>query len=218
MAILDPLPAKALAVRLIPQVSPAYARTLGLRPGQCSLGLLTGDNDDATYVSIDEATKMADVEVIYARSFYAGSRHASGPLSGEIIAMIAGPDPAEVSSGLDAALRYMTGRALWYSADEQGGIAFFPHVIAQIGSYLAKITGLPPRSPVAYLVAPPLEGCFALDAALKAAAVEIALYTAPPSETNFMGAILTGEQSACEAAAQAFQAAVLEVARHPILY
>jgi ethanolamine utilization microcompartment shell protein EutL len=33
-----------------------------------------------------------------------------------------------------------------------------------------------------------------------------------------MGAILTGEQSACEAAAQAFQAAVLEVAQRPFLY
>jgi ethanolamine utilization protein EutL len=67
-------------------------------------------------------------------------------------------------------------------------------------------------------VAPPLEGCYALDAALKAAPVELAQYTAPPSPTNFMGAILTGEQSACEAAAQAFQAAVLEVARQPILF
>ena len=218
MGILEPLPAKALAVRLIPQVSPAYARILGLRPGQCSLGLLTGDNDDATYVSIDEATKMADVEVVFARSFYAGARHASGALSGEIIAMLAGPDPAEVGSGMDAALRYLTERALWYSADERGGTAFFPHVISKIGSYLAQLTGLPPGSPVAYLVAPPLEGCFALDAALKAAAVSIVSYTAPPSETNFMGAILTGELSACEAAAEAFQAAVLDVAQRPFLY
>ena len=217
MAILDPLPAKALAVRLIPRVAPDYARILGLRPDQHSLGLITADNDDATYVSIDEATKMADVEVVYARSFYAGSRHASGPRSGEIIAMLAGPDPAEVSSGLDAALRYLAERALWYAADDRG-CAFFPHVIAQIGSYRAKVTGLPPGTPVAYLVAPPLEGCFALDAALKAAQVTIAQYTAPPSETNFMGAILTGEQSACEAAAQAFQEAVLDVARRPLLY
>jgi ethanolamine utilization protein EutL len=218
MGILEPLPAKALAMRLIPLVDPGYARTLGLRPGQRSLGLLTADNDDATYVAIDEATKMADVEVVFARSFYAGARHASGALSGEIIAMLAGPDPAEVSSGMDAALRYLTERALWYSADERGGTAFFPHVVSQIGSYLAQLTGLPRGVPVAYLVAPPLEGCYALDAALKAAAVRIAHYTAPPSETNFMGAILTGEQSACEAAAQAFQAAVLEVAQRPFLY
>jgi len=218
MAILDPLPARVLTVRLIPQVAPDFARALGLRPGQRSLGLLTADNDDATYVSIDEATKMADVEVVYAHSFYAGARHASGRLSGEIIAMLAGPDPAEVRSGLDAALRYLAERALWYSADETGGTTFFPHVIAQIGSYLANVSGLPLGSPVAYLVAPPLEGCFALDAALKAAPVTLASYTAPPSETNFMGAILTGEPSACEAAAQAFQEAVIGVARHPFLY
>jgi ethanolamine utilization protein EutL len=218
MGILEPIPAKALAVRLIPQVEPGYALTLGLRPDQRSLGLLTADNDDATYVAIDEATKMADVEVVFARSFYAGARHASGALSGEIIAMLAGPDPAEVSSGLDAALRYLTERALWYQADDHGGTAFFPHVIPHIGSYLAQLTGLPPGSPVAYLVAPPLEGCYALDAALKAALVRIVHYTAPPSETNFMGAILTGEESACEAAAQAFQAAVLEVAQRPFLY
>ena len=218
MGILEPIPARALAVRLISQVDPGYAGTLGLGPGQRSLGLLTADNDDATYVAIDEATKMADVEVIYAHSFYAGARHPSGALSGEIIAMLAGPDPAEVSSGLDAALRYLTERALWYSADDRGGTTFFPHVVAHIGSYLAQVTGLPIGSPVAYLVAPPLEGCFALDAALKAAAVRIVSYTAPPSETNFMGAILTGEQSACEAAAQAFQAAVLEVAQRPFLY
>jgi len=33
-----------------------------------------------------------------------------------------------------------------------------------------------------------------------------------------MGAIVTGEQSACEAAALAFQETVLDVARRPILY
>lgn len=218
MPILAPIPARALAIRLIPQVAEGYARTLGLGPGQRSLGLLTADNDDATYVAIDEATKMADVQVVYARSFYAGARHASGPLSGEIIAMLAGPDLAEVSSGLDAAVRYLTERALWFAADDQGGVTFFPHVVPHIGSYLARVTGLAPGKPVAYLVAPPLEGCFALDAALKAAAVDLVSYTAPPSETNFMGAILTGELSACEAAAQAFQDAVLDVAARPFLY
>ena len=58
----------------------------------------------------------------------------------------------------------------------------------------------------------------ALDAALKAADVEIVSYTAPPSETNYMGVILTGEQSACRAAALAFQDMVLDVAAQPFLY
>ena len=218
MAILEPIRAKPLAVRLISQVAPDYARQLKLRPGQRSLGLITADNDDALYVSIDEATKKADVEVIYAHSFYAGARHASGRLSGEIIAMLAGPDPAEVRAGLDAAVHYLTTEALWYSANADGSIAFFPHVISQAGGYLSGLCNIPLKSSIAYLVAPPLEGCLALDAALKAAAVQIVSYTAPPSETNYMGAILTGEQSACTAAALAFQEMVLDVAARPLMY
>ncbi len=218
MAILDPIHAKPLAVRLISQVAPDYARVLGLRPDQRSLGILTSDNDDATYVSIDEATKKANVEVVYAHSFFAGSRHASGPLSGEIIAMLAGPDPDEVRAGLEAAVHYMTVNAIWYSANQDGSIAFFPHVISRTGSYLSKVCNIPLGSAISYLIAPPLEGVMALDAALKAAAVDIVSYTPPPSETNFMGAILTGEQSACQAAAIAFQEMVLDVARRPISF
>lgn len=218
MAILDPVPARALAIRVIPNVSFGYAQTLGLHPDQHSLGLITADNDDALYVAIDEATKMADVEVVYAHSFYAGARHASGPLSGEIIALLAGPSPDQVRSGLQAAQHYLENKALWFTANAEGSLTFFPHVISQTGSYLSRLCQLPPGSPVAYLVAPPLEGSLGLDAALKAAAVEIALYTAPPSETNYMGVILSGDQSACQTAAEAFQATVLDVARNPIDY
>ncbi len=218
MAILDPIQTQVLAVRLIPNVSPELSETLHLLPHQRALGLLTSDNDDATYVSIDEATKMADVEVIYAHSFYAGARHSSGLLSGEVIAMLAGPDPAEVRSGMDSAIQYLQNRAHWYSANQNGTIAFFPHVISQCGSYLSKVCKVPLGSSLAYLVAPPLEGVVALDAAVKAATVRIASYTAPPSETNYMGVILTGDQSACKAASLAFQQTVLDIAEKPILY
>ena len=218
MATLDPIYANPLAVRLITQVDPKLAEQLQLKPEQKSLGLLTADNDDATYVSIDEATKMADVEVVYAKSFYAGAKHSSGLLSGEIIAMLAGPDPAEVRAGLNAALNYMKTEAMWYSANVNDSIAFFPHVISRTGSYLSKVCNIPLGSPIAYLIAPPLEGVYALDAALKAASVRIVSYTAPPSETNYMGVLLTGEQADCRAAASAFRETVLEVAQNPIKY
>jgi len=218
MAILDPIYATPLAVRMIPNADPNLAETLKLKPEQKSLGLLTADNDDATYVSIDEATKMADVEVVYAHSFYAGAKHSSGKLSGEIIAMLAGPNPAEVRAGLNAALTYMKNEALWYSANEDGSIAFFPHLISRTGTYLSKVCSIPLGDPIAYLIAPPLEGVMALDAALKAAAVRIVSYTAPPSETNYMGVMLTGDQAACKAATIAFREMVLEVAQNPIRY
>ena len=218
MAILDPLYGTPLAVQLIPQVDRDFAGHLKLRDDQRSIGLLSVDNDDATYVAIDDATKMADVEVIYARSFYAGARHTSGKWSGEIMAILAGPDPAEVRAGLNAAVDYIKTRAIWYSANDDDSIAFFPHVVSRTGSYLSQACNIPLGSPIAYLVATPNEGLVALDAALKAADVSIVSLTMPPSETNYMGAMLTGDQPACQAAARAFQNKVLEIAGNPINY
>jgi ethanolamine utilization protein EutL len=218
MAILDPIYATPLAVQLIPQVDRNFAAELKLRDDQRSVGLISSDNDDATYVSIDEATKMADVEVVYARSFYAGAKHTSGKLSGEIMAILAGPDPAEVRAGLNAAVNYMHTQAIWYSANDDDSIAFFPHVISRTGTYLSKVCNIPAGTPIAYLIAPPNEGLVALDAALKAADVTIVSLTMPPSETNYMGVMLTGDQPACVAAATAFKNKVLEVASNPFNY
>jgi len=218
MSVLDPIYATPLAVRMIPNVDSNFAENLKLKPEQKSIGLITADNDDATYVSIDEATKMADVEVVYARSFYAGAQHASGKLSGEILAVLAGPNPAEVRAGLNAALNYMKNEAIWYSANEDDSIAFFPHLISRTGTYLSKVCNIPVGDPIAYLIAPPLEGVYALDAALKAAAVRIVSLTMPPSETNYMGVMLTGDQPACRAATIAFRETVLEVAQNPIKF
>jgi len=218
MAILDPLYGTPLSVQLIPQVERNFAEQLKLRPEQRSIGLLTVDNDDATYTAIDEATKMADVEVVYAHSFYAGAKHSSGLISGEIMAILAGPDPAEVRAGLNAAVDYIQTKAVWYSANEDASIAFFPHMISRTGTYLSKVCNIPVGSPIAYLVAPPMEGLVALDAALKAAAVEVCALTMPPSETNYMGVMLTGDQPACRAAVMAFQNKVLEVANQPFNY
>ena len=94
--MIEPLKPKVLAVRLIPNVAPDLAEKLGLTGYQRSIGMITADIDDSTYVALDEATKKAEVEVVYAKSFYCGAARASGPLSGEIIGILAGPNPAEV--------------------------------------------------------------------------------------------------------------------------
>ncbi|MEW6505074.1 MAG: ethanolamine utilization microcompartment protein EutL [Chloroflexota bacterium] len=218
MAILDPIRPNILSARLIPNVHPAFAAEMGLRPDQKSLALITADIDDCLYVSLDEATKKAEVEVVYAHSFYAGAAHASGPLSGEIIGILAAPNPAEARAGLNACIEYATEYAYFLSANEDNTLAFFPHTISRSGSYLSKAAGVPEGTPLAYLIAPPIEATYAIDAALKAAEVELRVWWKPPSETNFSGALLSGTQSACRAACQAFQDAVLEVARYPKKY
>lgn len=215
MAVLDPIKPAVLATRVIPNVDRGLAGRLKLREDQRSIALVTCDIDDSLYVSLDEATKMADVEVVYAHSFYAGSAHASGPLSGEIIGILAAPDPAEVRAGLAACIDYAENKAWFYAADEAGDLAFFAHTISQVGSYLSSEGGVPVGTSMAYLIAPPLEATFALDAALKVAEVEVAVWFAPPSETNFSGGYLVGEQSAVAAACDAFRDAVLDVAAAP---
>jgi ethanolamine utilization protein EutL len=215
MGVLDPVKPTILSARIIPNVHPDFAAKLELRPDQRSLALVTCDIDDSLYVSLDEATKKADVEVVYAHSFYAGSGYPSGPLSGEIIGILAGPDPAEARAGLNACIAYAEEEAWFYSADEAGQLNFFPHTISRTGTYLSKEASVPVGTPLAYLIAPPIEATFALDAALKAAEVEMVMWWAPPSETNFSGGMLSGSQSACRAACMAFQDAVLDVARDP---
>ncbi len=213
--ILEPIKPEVLATRVIPQVEPQLAKELGLAPHHRSVGMITCSIDDSLYAALDEGTKAAAVDVIYAKSFYAGAAHASGPFSGEIIGIYAAEDPEIISSGLQAALRYLTNDAWFYSADADNALGFFPHVIPSVGRYLADMAGVEPGTPMAYLIAPPIEAVLALDQALKVADVEMKVFWAPPSETNFAGGLLVGDLPAVEAAALAFQETVLELAAVP---
>ncbi len=206
------IPVKVLAVRYLANASPALAEGLGAPSGYPSLGLLTTDCDDATYIALDAATKAADVEVAYGRSFYAGAANASTPHAGEVIGILAGQTPGAVKSGMEAALSALERTGF----EEAKGVPYLAHTVASVGSYLAKEAGIHKGSALAYLIAPPLEAMYALDAALKAADVKLCKLYSPPSETNFGGALLSGTQSACAAACEAFAAAVQEVAERPV--
>lgn len=213
--ILEPVKPRILGLRVIPNVDPQLARDLKLADHHRAIGLLTCSSDDALYAALDEGTKAADVDVVYGRSFYAGSAHASGPLSGEVIGIFAAADEESVNSALQAALRYLDHKAWFYSANDECSLIFFPHVIPSTGRYLSKLAGVEPGTPMAYLIAPPIEAMVALDAALKVAAVEMKLFFAPPSETNFAGGLLVGDIVAVEAAAAAFQEKVIQMAASP---
>lgn len=215
---LEPIHATVLSVKIISNVSPDMAKQLELKPHQKCIGLITADIDDVTYTALDEATKAVEVEVVYAKSMYAGSANASTKLAGEVIGIIAGPSPAEVRSGLNAAVEFIENGAHFVSANEDNSIPYFAHCVSRTGSYLSQVAGIKEGDALAYLIAPPLEAMYGLDAALKAADVRIAAFYGPPSETNFGGGLLTGSQSACKAACDAFAAAVQYVAENQVNY
>ena len=206
------IPVKVLAVRYLANASPALCKALGAPKGYPALALLTTDCDDATYIALDEATKASEVTVAYGRSFYAGASNASTPNAGEVIGILAGQTPGAVRSGMEAALAALERLGF----QEVNNVPYLAHTVSSVGDFLAKEAGIPVGSALAYLIAPPLEGMYAMDAALKAADVKLCKLYSPPSETNFGGGLLSGTQSACDAACAAFAAAVAEVAARPI--
>ena len=205
------IPVKILAVRYLANAATSLCKSLGVPKGNHSLGLITTDCDDATYIALDEATKAADVTVSYGRSFYAGAANASTPNAGEVIGILAGATPGAVKSGMEAVISALNRVGF----EEVNGVPYLAHTVSRSGSFLAGEAGVPVGTPLAYLIAPPLESMYAMDAALKAADVVLCKLYNPPSETNFGGGLLSGTRSACEAACAAFAAAVAEVAANP---
>ncbi|MGL4367823.1 MAG: ethanolamine utilization microcompartment protein EutL [Brevinemataceae bacterium] len=210
------LPVNVLAARMIPNIDENYKKYFNIPAHHRSLALFTTDCDDVGYVALDEATKMADVSVALAKSFYAGAGNASTKYAGEFIGVLSGTDPAEVKSGLTAAIDFAQTSANFISANEDNSVVYFAHCVSRTGSFLSKSAGIPEGSSLAYLVAPPLEALFAIDEVIKSADVKIVQFTEPPSETNFAAALLTGSQSACQAACDAFAEAVRQVAANPL--
>ena len=206
------IPVNVLAVRYLANASPALCAALGAPSGYPALGLLTTDCDDATYIALDAATKAAEVEVAYSRSFYAGAGNASTPNAGEVIGILAARTPGAVRSGMEAALSALQRVGF----EEENKVPFLAHTVSSSGSFLAKEAGVRIGEALAYLIAPPLEAMYGMDAALKAADVRLCKLYAPPTETNFGGGLLTGTQSACDAACMAFAQAIREVAVRPV--
>jgi len=207
---------KVLSVQIIPNADPMLLKQLPIPQGHRSLGLITTDCDDVGYTALDEATKKAQVEVVYARSMYAGAANASTALAGEFIGILSAENPEEVRSGLDAAISCIKNDAAFFTANDEGTIVYYAHCISRTGSYLSKCADVPEGTAMAYLIAPPVEAMVALDSALKAADVTLSLFYGPPSETNFAGGLLTGDQAACKAACEAFAETVCNVAHAPI--
>ena len=212
----DAIKATVLSVQMVPNADPVLLEKLQLPRQLRSLGIITTDCDDVSYAALDEATKKANVRVAYARSMYAGAGNASTKLAGEFIGILAGEDPAEVRSGLEAAARFVREDASFFSANDEDSIVYFAHCISRTGSYLSAGAEVPEGTAMAYLIAPPAEAIVGLDAAMKAADVEMRVFYGPPSETNFAGGLLTGDQAACKAACAAFADAVCRVADRPV--
>ena len=89
----SPIRTTVLSARIIPNADPALRAALHAPETHRSLGIFTTDCDDVSYAALDEATKKADVRVVYARSMYAGAAAASRV--GELVSVHVIPRPHE---------------------------------------------------------------------------------------------------------------------------
>uniref|UniRef100_UPI0003EB3C63 BMC domain-containing protein n=1 Tax=Salmonella enterica TaxID=28901 RepID=UPI0003EB3C63 len=137
MPALDLIRPSVTAMRVIASVNDGFARELKLPPHIRSLGLITADSDDVTYIAADEATKQAMVEA---------------PPAGEVLIMLGGPNPAEVRAGLDAMVASIENGAAFQWANDAENTAFLAHVVSRTGSYLSSTAGIALGDPMAYLV------------------------------------------------------------------
>lgn len=211
----DKVKVNILALRIIPNADESLRKAYGLADHERSIGLITTDSDDPSYVAIDYATKMAQVRVVYANSMFGGAKQIASPLTGEFIGVIAAPSPSDVKSGLAAMTDYLDDKCSFIKTRANKEIVYFAHCISRSGSYLSKETGVPRGEALAYLIASPLEALTGIDEAMKAADVRMVKHFLPPTNTNFSGCILAGKEDACRAACEAFSRTVEQIAAYP---
>lgn len=153
------------------------AEELNLPNGYRSIGIITADSDDVTYTALDEATKMAEVTVVYAKSFYGGAANANTKLAGGSNRNTCRAKSSRSKKWIKCSNRCNRKWSMFYSANEDiDTIPYYAHCVSRTGSFLSKTAGIEEGEALAYLIAPPLEAMYALDAALKAADVRLAAF------------------------------------------
>lgn len=202
--------------KIIPHVSAEFAAAYGLPEGHQSVGFFSADNDDVAYLAADDATKKARVHVVHARTFYGGRSCSWSKYGGSILVLISGPRVEDVRSGMSYINDFVSRRAGLYCFDGDEKTEFYAQTIARAGRYFSEAFGVEEGQPYCYLFGNPIESAYAIEKALRAGNTVMTRYWAPPSVSNSCGAILTGTESACKTATQAYIDALRYAAENPM--
>lgn len=207
---------RMISQKLIANVTPEMARIYEIPEEHQSVAFFSTDNDDVAYLAADDASKKANIKVVHAETFYSGLRGSWSKYGGSVFVMISGPKVSDVKSGLAYIRDFIENRSELCNFDGDEGTAFYAQCIPKSGKFFKEFCDIEEGSAYAYLVGGPIETNYALDKALKAGNTKIARYWYPPSHANSSGAVLTGTESACRAATQAFIEALRFATEHPM--
>lgn len=202
--------------KIVPHITEKYRALWDIPETHNSVGILACDNEDVMWLALDDATKKARIDIVHVETVYGGMAYAWSRYGGEITAILSGETVADVQNGVRYTKDYIEKKSAFYMLDEEGTLGYYADWIPRAGKYYQKRLGIPEGTAFAYLVSTPVESTYALDKALKASDTKVAEFFLPPTRVNTGGAVLTGTESACRAAVQAFAAAVEYCAFHPM--
>lgn len=202
--------------KIVPQITKKYRELWEIPENHNSIGLISCDNEDVMWLALDDATKKARIYIVHAETVYGGMAYSWSRYGGEITAILSGETVADVQNGVRYTKDYIENKSAFYMLNEEGTLGYYADWIPRAGKYYQKKLGIPEGTSLAYLISTPVESTYALDKALKASDTKVAEFFLPPTRVNTGGAVLTGTESACRAAAEAFAAAVEYCAFHPM--
>ena len=205
-----------LSQKIIANITPEFAKAYKIPEGHQSVASFSTDNDDVGYLAVDDASKKANIRGIHAETFYGGQMCSWRKYGGSVFILFSGPKVSDVKSGLAYVREFIENHSELYNFDGDEGTAFYAQCVPKSGKFFKEFCNIEEGSAYAYLVGGPIETNYALDKALKAGKTEIARYWYPPSHANSSGAVLTGTESACRAATQAFVEALRFATENPM--
>lgn len=201
--------------KLLTDVEDIMLKEFELPEGCIDIGIFTTQYDGVGYCAADEATKDANVDVVYIKTLYGSG---AGLNDGQVFGIITGPTVSDVESGLRYIHDFAENKASIYSVNEDDTNLIYAELVPKIGKYFSKTYGLPIGASLAFLFAPALEGIVGIDEALTVAAVEVVKFFGPPTNSNLSGVIVTGTLANCKTACEAFKKAIIDCVEDPVNY
>lgn len=204
--------------KILANVSENFAKAFHLPEGHRNVGFFSTDNDDIAYIAADDATKKARIQVQHSVTYYGGSKFSEYDYTGTVFIMFSSERIQDVKSAMGYIQDYVDHNSELYCFDGDRGTGFYAQTISRTGSFFTEWANVPEGRAYSYLCGAPVETNLALDKALKSGDVKMARFFPSPTHANSCGAILTGTESACRAATEAFIEALQQATEDPLSY
>lgn len=202
--------------KLIPNVNLQYRQEWKLPDEHESAGLVSCDNEDVLILALDDATKKDQIKVAHVQKAYVGGNRLLGEFTDACTAIISGPRVQDVRSALSHICDYVERKCAHYSTGPAPSVNWYADWVPRAGKYMQERLGISEDTAYCYLYSTPMESTYALDAAMKASNTSLAEVSDIVTRDNRIGAILTGSESACRAAVEAYSNAIERFAKSPM--